>query len=152
MTNNHDELLFKIKSISNQTDDFISILSNVASVLFEMDDVSWAGFYLLKNNKLQLGPFQGRVACTEIEIGSGVCGTSFADKKTLIVDDVHKFDGHIACDSRSNSEIVCPIYHNEIAVGVIDIDSTSFSRFAAKDKDFLEDVARIIGSKFYNLY
>lgn len=148
----YDDLLFQIKSLSNQTDDIISILANISAVLYEMEDVSWAGFYLLKNEKLQLGPFQGKVACTEIEIGSGVCGTSFVENRTLIVPDVHKFPGHIACDSRSNSEIVSPILHDNQVVGVIDIDSTSFDRFSEVEKEFLEQVSKIIEQIYYAPY
>ncbi|EGY80610.1 GAF domain-containing protein [Peptoniphilus indolicus] len=145
--NNYEELLFKIKSLCSQTENKVSILANVSAVLFEMGDVSWAGFYMLENEKLLLGPFQGRVACTEIEIGKGVCGTSFEKRETLIVADVHKFDGHIACDSRSNSEIVVPITKNDLPIGVIDIDSTSFDRFSKIEKDFLEKVSYIVSKK-----
>lgn len=145
--NNYEELLFKIKSLCSQTENKVSILANVSAVLFEMRDVSWAGFYMLENEKLLLGPFQGRVACTEIEIGKGVCGTSFEKCETLIVADVHKFDGHIACDSRSNSEIVVPITKNNLPIGVIDIDSTSFDRFSKIEKDFLEKVSYIVSKK-----
>lgn len=145
--NKYEELLFKIKSLCSQTENKVSILANVSAVLFEMEDVSWAGFYILKNQKLLLGPFQGRVACTEIEIGKGVCGKSFEKSETLIVDDVHKFDGHIACDSRSNSEIVVPIMKDDLPIGVIDIDSTSFNRFSKIEKDFLEKVSYIVSEK-----
>lgn len=145
--NKYEELLFKIKSLCSQTENKVSILANVSAVLFEMEDVSWAGFYVLKNQKLLLGPFQGRVACTEIEIGKGVCGKSFEKSETLIVDDVHKFDGHIACDSRSNSEIVVPIMKDDLPIGVIDIDSTSFNRFSKIEKDFLEKVSYIVSEK-----
>lgn len=145
--NKYEELLFKIKSLCSQTENKVSILANVSAVLFEMEDVSWAGFYVLKNQKLLLGPFQGRVACTKIEIGKGVCGKSFEKSETLIVDDVHKFDGHIACDSRSNSEIVVPIMKDDLPIGVIDIDSTSFNRFSKIEKDFLEKVSYIVSEK-----
>ncbi|MDY2986692.1 MAG: GAF domain-containing protein [Peptoniphilus sp.] len=145
--NKYEELLFKIKSLCSQTENKVSILANVSAVLFEMEDVSWAGFYILKNQKLLLGPFQGRVACTKIEIGKGVCGKSFEKSETLIVDDVHKFDGHIACDSRSNSEIVVPIMKDDLPIGVIDIDSTSFNRFSKIEKDFLEKVSYIVSEK-----
>lgn len=144
----YSELLFKIKSLCFQTENKISILANVSAVLFEMEDVSWAGFYMLEGDKLLLGPFQGRVACIEIEIGSGVCGSSFKEQKTLIVPDVHAFDSHIACDSRSNSEIVVPIMKDGSPIGVIDIDSTSFDRFSEVEKDFLENASILIADKF----
>ena len=109
-----------------------------------MDDINWAGFYLYENNQLVLGPFQGEVACTLIPLGKGVCGTSALKRETIIVDDVNKFDGHIACSTLSKSEIVVPIIKNNNLVGVIDIDSPIYSRFSNKEKDFLEKVASFI--------
>ena len=136
----------QLKNLSEGVNNFTSILANASALLFqELEDISWAGFYLDSGNNLVLGPFQGRVACTKIEYGKGVCGTAFKNETTLIVDDVHKFEGHIACDSRSNSEIVIPIFKNKRVIGVLDIDSTSFSRFSEFDKEGLEAFCRILG-------
>ena len=136
----------QLKNLSEGVNNFTSILANASALLFqELEDISWAGFYLDNGSYLVLGPFQGRVACTKIEYGKGVCGTAFKNETTLIVDDVHKFEGHIACDSRSNSEIVIPIFKNKRVIGVLDIDSTSFSRFSEFDKEGLEAFCRILG-------
>ena len=136
----------QLKNLSEGVNNFTSILANASALLFqELEDISWAGFYLDSGNNLVLGPFQGRVACTKIDYGKGVCGTAFKNETTLIVDDVHKFEGHIACDSRSNSEIVIPIFKNKRVIGVLDIDSTSFSRFSEFDKEGLEAFCRILG-------
>jgi len=136
---NYNELNLISKSYFNQDKYEITILSNASALLNQyLDDVSWVGFYLLKDNKLILGPFQGLVACSQIEIGKGVCGTCAKEEKVQIVPDVHKFKGHIACDSRSNSEIVLPIFVNNKFYGELDIDSTSFDRFNEEDKKNLE--------------
>ena len=102
------------------------------------------GFYTIKDGKLVLGPFQGKVACTIIPIGKGVCGTAAATDSTQLVPDVHKFAGHIACDSASNSEIVIPLHRNNAVFGVLDIDSPLFDRFSKQDKEGLEQFARIL--------
>ena len=111
------------------------------------EQINWAGFYLYKNDELVLGPFQGKVACTHIPMGKGVCGTSASNKKTIIVEDVHKFEGHIACDSASNSEIVVPIIYENTLIGVIDIDSFIFNRFNNEDKEILEEVAKVLANR-----
>ncbi|MCQ2086875.1 MAG: GAF domain-containing protein [Bacilli bacterium] len=134
--------------ISN-TNNLISDLSNVSSLLYNsMEDVSWVGFYIYSNGKLILGPFMGKPACVEIEVGKGVCGTSFETKETVVVRNVHEFPGHIACDSASNSEIVVPIFYKDKEVGVLDIDSTSLNRFDEKDKEGLEEIVKVISSSF----
>ena len=123
----------------------IANLANAAALLWEhLDDINWAGFYMMEDGKLVLGPFQGKVACTEIEVGSGVCGTAVAKDATQLVKDVHTFDGHIACDSASNSEIVVPLHKDGAVVGVLDIDSPSFARFTEEDRAGLEAIAAII--------
>ena len=123
----------------------IANLANAAALLWEhLDDINWAGFYLMQDGKLVLGPFQGKVACTEIEVGSGVCGTAVAKDATQLVKDVHTFDGHIACDSASNSEIVVPLHKDGAVVGVLDIDSPSFARFTEEDRAGLEAFAKIV--------
>ena len=136
---NYKELNLISKTYFLNTNYEISILSNAAALLNEyLEDISWVGFYLHKDNKLILGPFQGKIACSEIEIGKGVCGTCAKELCAQVVENVHLFKGHIACDSRSNSEIVLPIIIKKKLYGVLDIDSTSFSRFSEIDKKELE--------------
>lgn len=118
---------------TNQTANF----SNASSLLnYYLDNVNWVGFYLYEesSNQLVLGPFQGLPACVRIDNGSGVCGTAFKKQEVTLVNDVHKFPGHIACDAASNSEIVLPIYKDNIPIGVLDIDSPEFNRFSTSDK------------------
>ena len=123
----------------------IAILANASALLFHtLADINWAGFYLLENNRLILGPFQGKVACVQIPLGKGVCGTAFAENRTLRVEDVHQFSGHIACDSASNSEIVIPLREDGRPFGVLDIDSPLLSRFSEEDRVGLEEFAKII--------
>lgn len=121
--------------------DFIANLANAAALLYHsLPELNWAGFYLLKDGELVVGPFQGRPACVRIALGSGVCGTAAARRATLIVPNVHEFAGHIACDTASNSEIVVPMIRGEELLGVLDIDSPKFSRFDAQDQVGLESV------------
>ncbi len=120
-------------------------MANASALLFNsLKNINWAGFYLLDNNELILGPFQGKIACTKIKIGKGVCGTSARLRETIIVPNVHEFPGHIACDSSSNSEIVVPIIKNEILIGVLDIDSFEFNNFDEIDKTNLENFINIL--------
>lgn len=125
--------------------DQIANLANVSALLFnEMPDLNWAGFYLLKQQQLVLGPFQGKPACVRIDIGKGVCGTAVATGVVQLVTDVHAFPGHIACDAASNSEIVLPVRcHGEI-IGVLDIDSPSLARFDAADQQGLESLVAVL--------
>lgn len=147
---NYSTIKKQASILIESTNNLISDLSNVSSLLFNsLDDVSWVGFYIYSNGKLLLGPFMGKPACTEIEIGKGVCGTAFAKKETIIVKNVHDFIGHIACDSASNSEIVVPIFTNEKVVGVLDLDSTSIGRFTETDKMELEEIAKVISESFF---
>lgn len=123
----------------------IANLSNVSAALWQaMEGINWAGFYRMQGDKLVLGPFQGKPACIEIPLGRGVCGTAAQEKRTVLVEDVHQFPGHIACDSASNSEIVVPIFKNGEIYGVLDIDSPYFSRFAAEDQRGLEEIVKIL--------
>lgn len=124
----------------------ISNLANASALLFNrLDNINWAGFYLIEDNILVLGPFQGKPACIEISIGKGVCGTSVAEKRTVLVYDVHNFPGHIACDCASNSEIVIPLCDKTgNIIGVLDIDSPIVNRFSEEDKLGLERFAKII--------
>lgn len=120
-------------------------LANASALLNEkLDDINWVGFYTVKDGKLVLGPFQGKVACTIIPMGRGVCGTAAATDSTQLVPDVHKFSGHIACDSASNSEIVIPIHRRGEVFGVLDIDSPLFGRFTEEDRHGLESIVKIL--------
>ncbi|MBQ6878237.1 MAG: GAF domain-containing protein [Oscillospiraceae bacterium] len=120
-------------------------LANASALLWEyLPDLNWAGFYKIIGGKLVLGPFQGKTACIEIEIGHGVCGTAVAENKTQLVYDVHKFPGHIACDCASNSEIVVPIHVDGKIWGVLDIDSPVIGRFSEEDKNGLEKFVKIL--------
>ena len=143
-----DDLLLQIKGIIDKDLPLVSNLSNVSSILNQLDKINWCGFYLAQNGTLYLGPFQGDVACTRIPFGKGVCGSSAKEKKTIIVDNVNDFPGHIACSSLSKSEIVVPIIKNDAVVGVIDIDSPIYSRFTDKEKSLLESVAIILSELF----
>jgi len=136
----------KIKAIIDKELPLITNLSNVSSILREFGVLNWCGFYLFDEVKktLFLGPFQGDVACTTIPFGKGVCGTCVKDKKTIIVDDVSKFDGHIACSSLSKSEMVAPIIVNGCVKAVIDLDSPILKRFSESDKDLIEDISKIL--------
>ena len=123
------------------------MLSNAAALIWDtLEDINWAGFYLMKDGKLLLGPFQGKPACTVIEVGKGVCGTAVAEDRTQLLKNVHEFPGHIACDSASNSEIVIPIHAGSKIYGVLDIDSPQFSRFSEEDREGLEAFVRILES------
>ena len=120
-------------------------LANTAAAIWQiMERINWAGFYLMNGGKLVLGPFQGKPACIEIPVGKGVCGTAVKEEKTILVEDVHQFPGHIACDSASNSEIVVPIFKNGTVYGVLDIDSPYFARFTAEDQRGLEALVRAL--------
>lgn len=123
----------------------ISNLANAAALLYNsLPDINWAGFYLLDGDVLILGPFQGKTACVEIAVGRGVCGCAVKQQKTLVVDDVHSFPGHIACDCVSNSEIVIPVYKCGSIYGVLDIDSPVYSRFTDNDKHNLQKFVSIL--------
>ena len=116
--------------------------ANAAALVFELlPDLNWAGFYFLRGGGLVVGPFQGRVACVRIPLGEGVCGTAAAQRATLVVPDVHRFPGHIACDAASNSEIVAPLVDSDRLIGVLDLDSPSLDRFTAADARLLESLA-----------
>ncbi|MBR1651322.1 MAG: GAF domain-containing protein [Lachnospiraceae bacterium] len=129
----------QLRSFAEDEPHYIPVLSNASALIFEsLEDLNWAGFYLMKGGSLMLGPFQGKVACIRIAVGRGVCGTAVAEDKTQLVKNVHEFPGHIACDSASNSEIVIPIHKDGRVWGVLDIDSPSLGRFTEEDKDGLE--------------
>lgn len=120
---------------------FLATLANTSALLFErLDGVNWAGFYLLEDTTLVLGPFQGKIACVRIPVGKGVCGTAVSSCEVQRVEDVHAFDGHIACDAASNSEIVFPLVVNDEIIGVLDIDSTEYGRFTLEDQQGLSQL------------
>lgn len=137
----------QLKSLSEGVVWDVTILSNAAALLWDsLKDINWAGFYLFRGSRLELGPFQGKPACTVIEIGKGVCGTAVAEDRTQLVKNVHEFPGHIACDSASNSEIVVPVHTGGKIYGVLDIDSPILARFDEEDKAGLEEFVRILES------
>ena len=140
-------LIQQLQAITDNVPHKIANLANTSALLWEaLDNLNWVGFYLREGDTLILGPFQGKVACIEIPMGRGVCGTAAARGETVLVEDVHAFPGHIACDSASNSEIVIPLFRNGEVVGVLDIDSPILARFTPEDQIGLEAVARVIES------
>ncbi len=147
----YEELTKELKLVSEDVEYALTVLSNASALLYEkLGELNWCGFYLNTGEKLVLGPFQGKVACTAIEFGNGVCGTAAKQDRTVVVDDVHSFEGHIPCDGASNSEIVIPLHVSGALFGVLDIDSPVFSRFTEEDKLGLEEAAaaleEILGS------
>ena len=143
----HKLLCAQIRSFAEADSWYVPLLSNAAALIYDsMEDVNWAGFYLMRGGQLVLGPFQGKAACIHIPVGRGVCGTAAAQDKTQRVADVHAFAGHIACDSASNSEIVIPLHRQGAVVGVLDIDSPVTDRFSEADQAALEAWARVIES------
>ena len=135
----------QLKALAADEPNFIPVLSNASALLKEnLEDLNWAGFYLMNKGSLLLGPFQGKVACIRIALGKGVCGTAADKDETLVVGNVHEFAGHIACDCASNSEIVVPIHKNGKLVGVLDIDSPLRDRFSQDDKNGLEDFVKVL--------
>ena len=128
-------MIEQVKSLAEVSSELISLMANVAALLFHgMENINWAGFYLVKDDALLLGPFQGNVACVKIAKGKGVCGTAWEQDKIWQVDDVHTFPGHIACDSASRSEIVLPLHRGGEVIAVLDIDSPILRRFGEEDK------------------
>jgi GAF domain-containing protein len=140
----YEALIPQIKGLLEGENDLIANLANVAAALKEQFNWLWVGFYLVKNGELVLGPFQGPVACTRIKKGRGVCGSSWAQQKTLIVPDVEKFPGHIACSSASKSEIVIPIFSNNEVIAVLDADSKELNEYDAIDQTYLEQIVALI--------
>jgi len=133
----YEELIPQLKALITGEDDLIANLANISAGLKEAFDFLWVGFYLVKSGELVLGPFQGPVACTRIKKGNGVCGVSWEKAKTIVVPDVEKFEGHIACSSHSKSEIVIPIIRNEQVVAVLDVDSSELNTIDETDSEFL---------------
>ena len=144
----YEELLPQLKLLLLPSDDLIANLANCSAALKTVFNFWWVGFYLVKNKQLILGPFQGPVACTTIQLGKGVCGTSWHQAATIIVENVNEFPGHIACSSASLSEIVIPIILNNEVVAVLDVDSEYLAHFDEIDKNYLEELAKIIAELF----
>ncbi|MDI9539961.1 MAG: GAF domain-containing protein [Bacillota bacterium] len=142
----------KLKIFIADEEYLISLLSNTSAFFNEhLENINWVGYYLYKDNQLILGPFQGKTACEIIPLNKGVCGHCATTKKTIVVDDVYNFIGHIVCDSASNSEIVLPIIVDNQLFGVLDIDSPIKSRFTNRDKDILENCVKILQDKIQEL-
>ena len=147
---NYTEINKKLRALIEGVPHKIANLANASALLYdELDGLNWAGFYLLEGDTLVLGPFQGKPACIEIPIGKGVCGTAVAKRETLLVPNVHLFEGHIACDSASNSEIVIPIFKNGEVIGVLDIDSPILDRFSDADKIGLAEFVNILEKEVF---
>ena len=140
----YESLIPQITGLLEGEPDVIANMANVVAALKEQFDWLWVGFYLVKDNELVVAPFQGPVACTRIKKGKGVCGTSWERKQTLIVPDVEKFPGHIACSSLSKSEIVVPVVRNSEVIAVLDVDSTELNHFDKTDQKYLEQIVELI--------
>jgi GAF domain-containing protein len=140
----YKRLSTELECLISKERDAIANMSNFSALLFNgLENINWAGFYILKDKQLVLGPFQGKPACIRIDIGKGVCGTAALEKRTIVVEDVNKFPGHIVCDSYSKSEIVIPLISNGKLIGVLDIDSPVKNRFGETDKKELENMVEL---------
>jgi GAF domain-containing protein len=141
----YEALIAQADALTSGVPHRISNLANVSALIFDaMDDLNWAGFYLLEGETLVLGPFQGKPACIEIPVSRGVCGAAVREDRSQLVPDVHAFAGHIACDSASRSELVVPLRKNGAVFGVLDLDSPSPARFAEADREGMERLARVL--------
>ncbi|HEY6505428.1 MAG TPA: GAF domain-containing protein [Chitinophagaceae bacterium] len=140
----YQSLVPQVKGLLEGETDLVANLANVAAALKEQFGWLWVGFYIVKNNELVVGPFQGPVACTRIRKGKGVCGTSWAEARTIIVPDVEKFPGHIACSSLSRSEIVVPVIRDKEVMAVLDVDSEEADQFDIIDQRYLEEIVNLI--------
>lgn len=142
---NYELMNRQMEALAEASCDYMPVMANASALIYEtLADLNWAGFYLVRNDALLLGPFQGKTACVNIAKGKGVCGTAFETDETQLVPDVHQFPGHIACDSASNSEIVVPIHRDGKVIAVLDIDSPSFDRFSTEDKEGLESFVKVL--------
>ncbi len=138
-------LIAQVRALTEGVAHTVANLANASAAIWQaMDRINWAGFYIMEKDVLILGPFQGKPACIEIAVGKGVCGTAVAERKTQLVEDVHQFPGHIACDSASNSEIVVPIFKDGKVWGVLDIDSPYYARFTQEDQQGLEALVKVL--------
>ena len=142
---NYKELTMQLRALTEGIPYRTANLANAAALVYHaMEDLNWAGFYLMEDGQLVLGPFQGKTACIMIPVGKGVCGAAVAAGQTQRVEDVHQFPGHIACDSASNSELVIPIRRGDEIVGVLDLDSPSLNRFSPEDQEGLEEFVSVL--------
>lgn len=142
------ELVAAADAVTAGEPDHVANMANIAALLFDwLPDLNWAGFYRMVGGELVLGPFQGKVACIRIAVGSGVCGTAVAERATQLVPDVHAFPGHIPCDSASNSELVVPVFNNGVVIAVIDLDSPSLNRFDTGDANGCEALAALVADR-----
>lgn len=147
------QLAQQVEAIVAGEKDLIANMANISAILYwALDNVNWVGFYLLKDNQLVLGPFHGQPACIRIPIGKGVCGTAVSAKAIQLIDDVHQFSGHIACDAASNSEIVIPIQINKQIIAVLDIDSPNIARFDLEDQQGLSRIVQILQETLCDAY
>lgn len=140
----YESLLPQIKALVEGEKDFIANVSNIMGALKYGMNFFWVGIYFVKQNELILGPFQGPVACTRIAFSKGVCGTAWKEKKTILVEDVEKFPGHIACSSESKSEIVVPIFKGKDVFAILDVDSDKLNDFDETDEKYLQEIAELI--------
>lgn len=146
----YENMLIMLEGLISDDESIITKLCNVSALINALiDNINWCGFYILKNEELILGPFQGMPACTKIKIGVGVCGTALRTRKTMRIENVHSFEGHIACDAASNSELVVPIIKNNIIYGVLDLDSADIGRFTEIEQQYLEKSIKIL-NKYIN--
>ena len=144
----YEAIMSLVDAVTTDEHDLIANLANTASLLYHMlPDVNWAGFYLLRDSELVLGPFHGKPACVRIAMGRGVCGSAAEQRQTLVVSDVHEFPGHIACDAASASEIVVPMISGEGLIGVLDVDSPVVGRFSDVDRLHLESIVELLMSR-----
>jgi len=143
----YDELIRQTKGLLEGERDLVANAANLSALIWQMvPGLNWAGFYLMKRGELVLGPFQGKPACVRIAVGKGVCGAAVARGATMLVEDVHAFPGHIACDSASNAELVVPLIRNGIVLGVLDLDSPTVGRFDARDQAGFEEIVSLFVS------
>ncbi len=147
---NYEALTAQVAALTENVPYLTANLANTAAAIWqELENINWAGFYILEGDSLILGPFQGKPACIEIPLGRGVCGAAAATGRTQRVEDVHQFPGHIACDSASNSEIVVPIFKDGAVFGVLDIDSPYYARFSREDQQGLEKLVRVLEKQLF---
>ena len=144
----YENLIPQLEALISGETDIIANLANVSAALKQTFHFFWIGFYIVKQDQLVLGPFQGTIACTRIRYGKGVCGTAWKEQNTIIVPDVDQFPGHIACDSASRSEIVVPIFQNGVVVAVLDVDSEYLANFDETDKKYLQQIVNLLEAKF----
>ncbi|OPJ65034.1 GAF domain-containing protein [Clostridium oryzae] len=150
LNDRYDTMLTSLEGLISGDESDLTKLCNAAALINALiSDLNWCGFYIYSNNELVLGPFQGMPACTKIKVEAGVCGKAASTKETIVVEDVHSFEGHIACDSASNSELVVPIVKDDNLIGVLDLDSFKVGRFSNSEKIYLEKAVEVL-NKYIN--